>query len=114
MAHALSGRSPSKASDCTTSVKSTVCNNWFRSQPRGPNLFDFALCSLSGAVSASVVPAIADHKGVLVSINLPTPKLHVIERTVWVYKQANWEGSTSSLEEFDFADVLAKDVDSAV
>ena len=75
---------------------------------------DLALCSLSGAVSASVVPAIADRKGVLVSINLPTLKLHVIERTVWVYKNANWEGLTNSLKEFDFADILAKDIDSAV
>ena len=46
---------------------------------RGQNLLDLALCSLSGAVSASAVPAIADNKGVLVCINLPAPKLHVID-----------------------------------
>ena len=81
---------------------------------RGPNLLDLALCSLSGAVSASVVPAVADHKGVLVTTSLPVPKLHVIERTVWVYKKANWEGLVNSLRDFDFSEIIAKDIDSAV
>ena len=81
---------------------------------RGPNLLDLALCSLSGAISASVVPAVADHKGVLVTTSLPVPKLHVIERTVWVYKKANWEGLVNSLRDFDFSEIIAKDIDSAV
>ena len=81
---------------------------------RGPNLLDLALCSLSGAVSASVVPAVADHKGVLVTTSLPVPKLHVIERTVWVYKKANWEGLVNSLRDLDFSEIIAKDIDSAV
>ena len=50
---------------------------------RGPKLLDLALSSLNGAVSASVVPSIADHNGVMVSVNIPAPKLHTIERTVW-------------------------------
>ena len=49
---------------------------------RGPNVLDLALTSLSGAVKASVVPAIADHKCVLVSVSMPALKIPIIERTV--------------------------------
>ncbi len=81
---------------------------------RGPNLLDVALSSLNGAASASVVPAIADHKGVFVRVDLPAPKLHVIERTVWDYKKANWDGLIDALSEFDYSTLLNADVDSAV
>ena len=67
---------------------------------------DLALCSLSGAVSASVVPAVADHKVVVGTTSLLVPKLHVIERTVWVYKKANWEGLVNSLRGFDFSEII--------
>ena len=68
---------------------------------RGPNLLELALSSLSGAVKASVVPGIADHKCVLVSVCLPAPKTHIVERTVWVYKKADWSGLSNALREID-------------
>ena len=52
-----------------------------------PNLLDFALSSLHDAAAASVIPGIADHKGVLVAVNLSIPKIHVVQRTVWEYKK---------------------------
>ena len=55
---------------------------------RGQNLLDLALSSLAGAAVASVVPGIADHKGVPVGVNLSILKVHVIQRTVWEYKRA--------------------------
>ena len=81
---------------------------------RGPNLLDLALSSLSGAVKASVVPGIADHKCVLVSVCLPAPKTHIVERTVWVYKKADWSGLSNALREIEFSGIVSKDIDSAV
>ena len=68
---------------------------------RRPNLLDLALSSLRCAVSASVVPAIADHKGVLVTVGLPTPRIHIIERSVWDYKKADWNALQEALSKFD-------------
>ena len=51
------------------------------------NLKQLALSSLGSAVSAVVVPGIADHKGVLATVALPIPKVHVVERTVWEFKR---------------------------
>ena len=58
---------------------------------RGPNLLDLVLSSLGAAASASVVPAIADHKGILVNV-----------RSVWDYKKADWDGLNAALRNHDF------------
>ena len=81
---------------------------------RGPNLLDLVLSSLGAAASASVVPAIADHKGVLVNVRLSIPKVHTIERSVWDYKKADWDGLNSALRNLDFTVTGGADVDSTV
>ena len=81
---------------------------------RGPNLLDLALSSLGCAVSASVVPAIADHNGVLVTVCLPTPRIHIIERSVWDYKTADWNALQEALSKLDFDVLRFTDVDVAV
>ena len=58
---------------------------------RGPNLLDLALSFLHGAAAATVVPGIADHNGVLVTVKLHNPKVHVIQRTVWDYMKSHWK-----------------------
>ena len=73
---------------------------------RGPNLLDVVLSSLHGAVSAVVTPAVADHKGVIVTVNLPKPETHVIERTVWDYKGVKWAMLSSELASFDFKSAM--------
>ena len=81
---------------------------------RGNNLLDLALSSLGSDVSASVVPGISDHKGVLATVGLPVPKLHVIERTVWEYKKADWNCLNDALRNIDFNVGNYSDIDIAV
>ena len=78
---------------------------------RGPNLLDLALSSLHGHAAAAVQPAIADHAGVLVSVELPTPVEKFTERVVWDYKFADWKGLNSALLATDFQ--LNLDIDAA-
>ena len=77
-------------------------------------MLDLALSSLGCAVSASVVPAIADHDGVLVTVCLPTPRIHIIERSVWDYKKADWNALQEALSKLDFDVLRFTDVDVAV
>ena len=77
-------------------------------------MLDLALSSLGSAVSASVVPAIADHKGVLVTVCLPTPRVHIIERSVWEYTKADWNGLKEALCNLNFDVSRFTSVDDAV
>ena len=79
---------------------------------RGPNLLDLVLSSLNGHAVANVVPAIADHKGVLVATDLPAPKETFFERTVWDFKHADWESLNKTFVSSCFAEDLRNlDVD---
>ena len=80
---------------------------------RGPNLLDLALSSLHGAAAATVVPGIADRNGVLVTVKLPSPKVHVIQRTVWDYGKADWKGLNVALQKLDYDIPNCSDIDIA-
>ncbi len=81
---------------------------------RGRNLLDLALSSLHGHSSATVQPAIADHAGVLVTVDLPAPTENVTERVVWDYKFANWKSLNAELTATNFDQFLRDlDVDNA-
>ena len=81
---------------------------------RGPNLLDLALSSLHDAAAASVIPGIAIHKGVLVTVNLSIPKSHVVQRTVWVYKKADWTGLNKALGKLNFDISSFANIDAAI
>ena len=57
---------------------------------------------LPHAAAALVVPGIADHKGVPVGVNLSILKVHVIQRTVWEYKRADWKGLNEAYGKLDY------------
>ena len=81
---------------------------------RGPSLLDLALSSLGSIVSAVVVPSNADHKAILVTVGLPIPKVHVIENTMWEYKNADCYDLNESLGKADFNVGSYSDIDIAV
>ena len=60
-------------------------------------MLDLVLCSLHGDARAEVTPQIADHKGIMVKIDLPRPQSTEVERTVWDFKHAAWDALASDL-----------------
>ena len=74
---------------------------------RGLNLLDLVLSTLPGQSSASVLPAIADHCAVLTKVDLPMPKVQVIEREVWDYKYADWDALREELAATEFHALFA-------
>ena len=51
---------------------------------------DIAMTDIPRA-SASLLPAVADHRGVLTTIPFEMPKVIVHERQVWHYRDADWD-----------------------
>ena len=62
---------------------------------------DLALTDIKG-VKAKVLPKIADHSIVLVSLVLGMPKTSTHSRRVWSYAQADWELLSAKLWETDW------------
>jgi hypothetical protein len=58
---------------------------------RGPNLLDLLMTDIDD-VKCKVLPAIADHKGILASLKLRVPRTEVIQRQVWTFGKADWDG----------------------
>ena len=59
---------------------------------RGPNLLDLVLTDMPDHVSTVVLPELADHRLVMVSLSLPPLSLPSSSRACWKYAQANWRG----------------------
>ena len=60
-----------------------------RQPTRGENLLDLVLTSLPEKTTTRLLPAVADHKGVLTTVSVPTPAETTVTRTVWLYKKAS-------------------------
>ena len=77
---------------------------------RGDYKLDLLMTDLED-VSCTVVPGIADHKGVLGSFTLRVPKSEVVERKVWMFSKANWDGFRAKLRSltWNFLSFLAVD-----
>ena len=73
---------------------------------RGPNLLALVLASISGLISVSVHPGIADHKCVMTSIDLPVPHGEVAERFVWDFKHADWIGLRKCMSGMDLVGLV--------
>ena len=61
-----------------------------REPTREQNLLYLAICDLVGA-TATVLPKIADHKGVRVDVPMTVINEVGISRTVWHLKSADWD-----------------------
>ena len=80
-----------------------ACADWgmrqlVRSPARGPYLLDLALTDVEGASSA-VLPGISDHQIVCTTVDLAVPVEERFERTVWNYRDADWQGLQDSLRQ---------------
>ncbi len=78
---------------------------------RGEYLLDLVLSNLD--VQTSVLPKVADHSMVVAVLEVPRPSARVIERQVWDFKKADWDGLRSALSETDWHSILCKDADAA-
>lgn len=76
---------------------------------RGEYILDLLLTDIDG-VKCKVLPKVADHNALLVKWPLPAPKSIVIERTVWNYKEVDWDGLKSTLANEDWAWLYQVDV----
>ena len=81
---------------------------------RDENLLDLALCSIPAVCSAKVLPKIADHAAVLVTVKLPAPCVSTSRRVVWDFAKADWPALNAALESFDWQQLLGNDVHEAV
>ena len=72
-----------------------------REPTREQYLLDLAICDLVGA-TATVLPKIADHKGVRVDVPMPVINEVGISRTVWHLKSADWDKLEKELSEVDW------------
>ena len=63
-----------------------------REPTRNKYLLDLALMDLNESLRVEVLPAITDHKLVMIGLRVATPNYHAVTRYVWDYKQARWDG----------------------
>ena len=63
---------------------------------RGANLLDLLMTDIDD-VKCKVLPAIADHSGILASLKLRVPKTETVQRLVWNYLAADWYGLRNKL-----------------
>ena len=71
---------------------------------RGDNLLDLAMTDI-GEATASMVAAIADHRGVLVTIPFTMPKVAAHDRQIWHFRDADWVRLREQLAEEDWKQV---------
>ena len=64
---------------------------------RGPNLLDLLITDIDD-VKCTVLPAIADHKGILASLKLRVPRTEIVQRQVWSFGKADWDGLRCKLK----------------
>ena len=83
-----------------------------REPTRGENLLDLVLTDMDN-VDAKVLPRIADHKVVLVTLKLRLPVQRTQKREVWNYAKGNWEELKQQLAEYDWQFVRDLDAEQA-
>jgi hypothetical protein len=62
---------------------------------------------MGSLVKTAISPGIADHSGVLASLDLPVPEATVIERRVFEYGKAKWKDLKLDLLGFDWDSVMS-------
>ena len=77
-----------------------------RKPTRGEYLLDLVLSDLGSDVRTGIVPGIADHEGVLVSLRFQMPEISVVEREVFLYAKANWTELRQAVRDTDWKTVL--------
>ena len=78
---------------------------------RKQNLLDLVLTSMPDISKATVLSSISDHRGVLIEVALEVPKSIEIEREVWIYQKADWQGLKDALKERSWEFLKSSSVD---
>ena len=73
-----------------------------RDPTRGDYLLDLALTDLD-EMKCMVRPKLADHRGLWLTLPLTVPETGVVERIVWQFKTADWDGLRNALELHDWS-----------
>jgi len=77
-----------------------------RKPTRDDHLLDLVLSDLAQGVSTKVLPKIADHNVVIVSVNFTVPQTAIVERGMWHFKSADWIGLNKAFGAVKWKDVL--------
>ena len=80
-----------------------------KSATRGDHLLDLALTDLVEA-KCRVLPRIADHSALWITLPLRVPKVANHNRLVWQFAQADWEGLRAALAMHDWSPLTRLDV----
>ena len=72
------------------------CKQIVREPNREKYLLDLVCTDLAG-VKARVVPGVSDHNMIETTVNFRMPETHVVERKVWDYSHADWEGLRANM-----------------
>ena len=69
---------------------------------RKKNLLDLVLTTMPESARVSVLSSISDHRAVLCVASLEVPQCIEVEREVWNYRDANWEGLKKAFQTTDW------------
>ena len=78
-----------------------------REPTRGPHLLDLLITDLDDLVTATILPTIADHHSIMCQLDIGTQKVTQIERIVWDFHQADWEGLNNALGSINWYDAVS-------
>ena len=67
-----------------------------REPTRGEHLLDLAFTDLDG-VRCRVLRKVADHNGLSLTLPLSVPRVEIVSRNVWQFREADWLGLNSAL-----------------
>ena len=79
---------------------------------RGEYLLDLVLSNLD-CVRTAVLPKVADHSMLLVTLEIPHPSARFITRQVWDFKKADWDGLKTSIRNIEWHALLNGGADEA-
>ena len=85
-----------------------------RDPTRGGYLLDLVITNMDELVSASVISTIADHHSVLCKLHVGKQKTIMVERVVWDFRKADWDGLNTALSRVDWSELVSGPISDAV
>jgi len=75
------------------------------------NLLDLIMTSMPESSKATVVGSVSDHRAVFCATNIDVPQIVEVEREVWNFRDADWDGLRGALRKRDWDYIKTSDVD---
>ena len=82
-----------------------------REPTRKENLLDLIVTSMPESSKATVVGSVSDHRAVFCATNIDVPQIVEVEREVWNFRDADWDGLRGALRKRDWDYIKTLDVD---